>query len=179
MDLPKLAAFDDFLGLRNTFAMAPLRTHNHDAVVFARCLDHPPAFVDEQGHRLFDIHVLARRAGHDGEQRVPVVRRGHNDPLNVFVLIHPAEIAVPFRTGISDVLETFLQARLVDIAETHQIDIAELFEIGHVLFADQPEPDEPDADTVICAENPFVLCGRQGGRTQELSPGDLDRFQFI
>src|SRR5271157_5568016 len=32
MDLPKLAAFDDFLGLRNTFAMAPLRSHNHDAV---------------------------------------------------------------------------------------------------------------------------------------------------
>jgi hypothetical protein len=99
--------------------------------------------------------------------------------LDVFVLIHPAEIAVPFGAGISDVLETFLQAWLVDVRETHQIDIAELFEIADVLFADQPEPDEPDADTVIRPENPFVLRGRQGSRTQELSPGGLDRFQFI
>jgi hypothetical protein len=99
--------------------------------------------------------------------------------LDVFVLVHPAEITVPFRAGISDVLETFLQARLVDIRETHQIDIAELLEIAHVLFADQTEPDEPDADAVIRAKDPFVLCGRQGGGTQELSPGGLDRFQFI
>src|SRR5208283_1138780 len=60
MDLPKLAAFDDFLGLRNPLALATLRTYDHDAVVFARRLDHPLAFVDEHGHRLFDIYVLAR-----------------------------------------------------------------------------------------------------------------------
>jgi hypothetical protein len=48
-----------------------------------------------------------------------------------------------------------------------------------VLFANQPEPDEPDADTIIGAEDPFVLRGRQGGRTQEPSPGGLGSLQLI
>jgi len=48
-----------------------------------------------------------------------------------------------------------------------------------VLFADQPEPDEPDADAVVRAEDPFVLCGRQRGSAHERSPGGLDGFDFI
>ena len=111
VDLPQLAAFDDFLGLRHTLALAPLRTHHDDAVVFARRLDHPLAFVDEHRHRLFHVHVLARRAGHDGKQRMPVVRRGHHDPFDMLVLIHLPEIAIPLGVRISDHLQAFLHAR--------------------------------------------------------------------
>src|ERR1035437_5096246 len=157
MDLPQPAAFDDFLGRRHTLSLAPLRTHRYDTVVFARRLDHPLALVDENGHRLLDVDILACGAGHDGEHCVPVVRRGHHYALDVLVLIHLPEIAVRFRIRISDVFEAFLHARLVDVAQTHYIDIVELLEIGYVLLADQPEADEPDANAVIGAENPFVL----------------------
>jgi len=58
MDLPQQAAFDHLLGRRHALALAPLRAHRYDAVVLARRLDHPFAFVDEDGHRLLAIDIL-------------------------------------------------------------------------------------------------------------------------
>ena len=63
---------------------------------------HPLAFVDEEGHRLLDVDILARRARQDGEQRMPVIRRGHHDSLDVLVLVHLPEIAVALGVRVSD-----------------------------------------------------------------------------
>src|ERR1039458_6072839 len=123
MDLPQHAAFNDFLGRRHTLALAPLRAHRYDAVVLARRLDHPLALVDEDGHGLLDVDILTRGAGHDGEHRVPVVRRGHHYALDIFVLVHLPKVAVRFRIGISDVLEAFLDARLIHITEADDIHV--------------------------------------------------------
>jgi len=68
-------------------------------IVFARRLYHPLTFVDEQRHGLFAIDVLARGASHDGEQGVPMVRRGNDDSLDIFVLVHLSEVGVALGIG--------------------------------------------------------------------------------
>ena len=57
-------------------------------------VDHPAAFADEERQRLLDVHVLARRAGHHGHERVPVVGRRDDHGVNVFVVEQLAEVAV-------------------------------------------------------------------------------------
>ena len=153
--------------------MAALRPHDHDAVVLASGLDHPLAFVDEHGHRLFDVDVLARRASHDGEQCVPVVRRRDHDALDILVLIHLAEIAIALGVRIRDVLQPFVEARLVDVADAHQVDVGELLEIRDVLFPDQSESDKPDADAVVGAKHALVRRGRQRSRPHKSPPRGL------
>src|SRR5262245_2227282 len=55
------------------------------AVVFTRGGDELPAFPITMRAGLFDINVLARLAGPDAHQRVPVVRRGDRDGVNRLV----------------------------------------------------------------------------------------------
>ena len=168
MNFAENAAFDHFLGLRNATAVPPLRSYHHNAVILAGGLDHPFAFVDTHGHGLLDVDILARRASHDGEQRVPMVRRGHHDSLDVLVLEHLPEIAVAFRIGIPHELQSLAKAGLIDVAQAHQIDlIGKLLEIRDVLLADQAKSDKTDADAVVGAQHPLVRCRCQRGRSHE------------
>ena len=64
----------------------------HDPVVLAGGLDHPPAFADVVADRLLDVDVLARLAGPDRGQGVPVVRRGDRDGVDVLVVEDLAEV---------------------------------------------------------------------------------------
>jgi hypothetical protein len=67
-------------------------------------------------------------------------------------------------------LQCLVDARLVGIANTHDIDVGEFLEIHDVLLADQPVSDESDSDTIVGAENALVGRGRQRSRPQESSP---------
>ena len=73
---------------------AALRAGLDDAVVFARRLDHLAAFPDVVRDRLLDVDVLARLAGPDDDQRMPVVRRGDGDGVDVLVFEQLADIGV-------------------------------------------------------------------------------------
>ncbi len=141
-----------------------LRAHHDDALVLVHRLDHPFAFVDEDRKRLFDVDVLAGGAGHDGEHGVPVIRTRYDDAIDILVLIHLAKVAVALGIGVLQVCQAFFQPRLVDIAERDAIDLREGFlEIRDVLFADESEADEADADAIIGAEYPVVGSRGQGG----------------
>ena len=73
----------------------PLRAHLHHPVVAPRRLDHPTALADGERERLLGIDVLARIAGHDRLEGVPVVGRGDDHGIDVLLVEDPAEILVP------------------------------------------------------------------------------------
>ena len=157
-----------------------LRTHHHHTLVLVHRLDHPLAFVDEHRERLFDIDIFAGGAGHDGEQGMPVVGSSHKHSIDVLVFVHLAKIAVALGIGAFQVRQSFLDARLVNIAYRDAVDVRErLLKVIDMLLADQSVPDKADTDAVIGPENPVVLCSRQGGRAQEPSSGGLGRFQCV
>ena len=52
-----------------------LGAHLHHTAVAPRRLRHPAPLTHKQRQRFLHINVFARRAGHDGLQGVPVVRR--------------------------------------------------------------------------------------------------------
>ena len=101
---------------------------------------------------------------------MPMVRRGHYHSLDVFVLVHLPEVGVALGIGVADILQGLIHAGLVGIAHPHDVDVVELFEVRDVLFADEPESDETDADTIVGAEDSLVGSGRQRSRPQKRSP---------
>src|SRR5262249_48657509 len=54
-----------------------LRTVLDDPVVSSRGFDGHTTFMHVVAARFFDVHILSRLAGPDGNQRVPVIRRGN------------------------------------------------------------------------------------------------------
>ena len=101
---------------------------------------------------------------------MPMVRRGHHHSLNVFVLVHLPEIGVPLGIGVADVLQGLVHAGFVGIAHPHDVDVAEFLEIRDVLFADESESDEADADAIVSPENSLVGRGCQRSRPQKRAP---------
>jgi len=82
---PNTPLSDYLPGIFNALAVPSLSSHNHNAAVFARRLNHPFAFVNEECHRLFYIDVLAGLARQNGMQRVPMVgRRNHHAWISLF-----------------------------------------------------------------------------------------------
>jgi hypothetical protein len=65
-----------------------------DAPVPFLRLGHRAAFRDEAGHGLFAEHVFAGFHGGDGNERVPMWRRGDGDQVNILALQHAAEVGV-------------------------------------------------------------------------------------
>ena len=76
---------------------ATLRAKLHDPVVFPRRLDHPTAFDDVVARRFLGVNILACLAREDRDQRVPVVRRGVDNDVDLFVVEQAAEVL--FGTG--------------------------------------------------------------------------------
>jgi len=174
MDLPEDTALNDLLGGKHAFSLPPLRPDNNNAVVLAGGLDHPLPFVDEDGHRLFDINIFARRAGKDAQERMPVVRRGDNDSRDILVLVHLPEIVVPLCIGAFHVGEPLFHPRLIGVAHAQQFDIFELLEVRDVLFADQTKADDTNADPVVGAQHTDVGCCRHDRctcRSKKYPPG--------
>ena len=93
-DRAELAAAEILEGLVTGRAGAALRAHLDHAAVLAGRGDHLPAFPDVVGQRLLDVDVLARLAGPDGGQGVPMVGRGDDDGVDVLVVEQLADVAV-------------------------------------------------------------------------------------
>ena len=92
-EIPCLHPFDGFLQRR---VRAILRAGLHDAVVLPRRFHHLAAFPHIVRDRLFHIHILARLAAPDRNQRMPVIWRGGRDRVNVFVVQELAQVAILF-----------------------------------------------------------------------------------
>ena len=87
---------------------------------------------------------------------MPVVRCGDDHSLNILVLVHLPEVAVPLAIGIPDIRQAFIHAWLIAVAQAKHLGVLEALEIGHVLFSYQPEADKADAHAVVRAKHPII-----------------------
>ena len=133
-----------------------------DPIVLPRRLDHRPALDDRHGQRLLDVDVLARVAGGDHLDRVPVVGRGDHDGVDVLAIEHRAEIldagdvpldlrhlgdafAQPGEPRVEPIIGP-VEIRLVHVAERDDLGIRlrqeALQELAAAIaHADEAEPD--------------------------------------
>ncbi len=139
---------------------ALLCAHLHDAFVAPRGRDHPFAFVDEKGHGLLDVDVLAGGAGEDGHERVPMIGGGNNDRLQVLVLVHLAKVAIAFGLG-AEFFKALFEARLMGVAHGSHVHVLLVLEVGDVLASDETKADEPHLYTVVSSQNSLVRGGGQ------------------
>src|SRR6266513_2335899 len=133
-------------------ARALLRACRHHAIVTARRVYHPAAFLDKQGERLLDVDIFAGDTGHDGDERVPVVRGRDYDSLNIFIIEQLSKVTIRFGLPAAR-RQALLEPRLIDVGHRGQVRITLHFEILNVFVADQPEADEADLHAVIRAGN--------------------------
>ena len=60
--------------------------------------------------------------------------------------------------------DALLEARLINIAQRHEVCVALVLEIAYVLAANQTVPDEADLYAVVCAQQPSISeCAECGG----------------
>ena len=88
----------------------------NNAFIAARDIDHPAAFLHEQGERLLDVDIFAGAAGHHTHERMPMIGRGDHDCIDAFVIQQAAEIAMQLRTR-SNELAGRLQTRLISVSD--------------------------------------------------------------
>ena len=92
VDGAQLAFLEVLLGRHVVRCAAVLETALHDALVFARRLDHLLAFPAVVCGRFLDVDVLAGLAGPDGRQGMPVIGSGRDDGVDRLVVQGLAEI---------------------------------------------------------------------------------------
>ena len=88
---------DQFDRLAEAAPPAALRAAGRDPVVLAGRLDQLRAFPDVVRDGLLDVDVLAGLHGPDGGQRVPVVRGGDGDRVDVLVVEDAAHVGLDLR----------------------------------------------------------------------------------
>ena len=86
-------------------AAALLRAVLHDAAMLGGGLDALAAFEDVVADRLLDVHVLARLAGPDRDQRVPVIAGGHRHGVEILVIERRANVDDALRLVAAQLLD--------------------------------------------------------------------------
>ena len=155
--LAVLARLDD-LGHPGPRLHAPaLRAVLDDPVVLPRGLDGDAAFVDVVAARLLDVDVLARLAAPDGDQRVPVVRRGDRDRVEVLVVEGAADVLDRLgraAAALGDRLDVLRVRRGVGVDQVGDLDPLHLAERADVRAAPAVQAGDADADGVVGADDP-------------------------
>ena len=99
---------------------AAVRADLDDAVRVPRGAHHRLAFADGVRDRFFDVNVRARFHRRDRRQRVPVIGRGHDDDLRLFLREQFAVVAVASRRVTGNLGHVFGRGGelpVVDIAQ--------------------------------------------------------------
>ena len=144
-----------------------------DAVVFARGLDGHAAFEGVVRERLFDVDVLAGLAGPNRTERVPEIRRGEENDIDVLVVEELAHVVRgllhPTAGELLVVVHALGHHALVDVAEGGDLDVGALLERMHgsdMGAAATAQADDGGADAVVGAG-----AGGEGGRSDEGGAG--------
>ena len=149
-----------------------LRAQLDYSVVFARRLDHLPAFPDAVRDRFLDIDVLAGLACQDGAERVPMVGRGDNDGVHIIVVEHPAEILHKLRTLAADAFyrrAPILQQAAVTVGQVRQLDILAFGKPFGKSVAPSVDSHHPHDNPLVCTEH---LARNQRRRSRGQSSAD-------
>jgi hypothetical protein len=131
---------------------ALLRADLHDLAVLGQRVEDAPAFLRLVSQRLFNVNVLAGRHGVDRHRHVPVIGRGDEHGVHVFVAQELVIIAVGRRLGIGEFLR-LLQVRFVDVAQRHHARVRHLGERLHQVPAAASCADQADVEPLVGAES--------------------------
>ncbi len=158
VDLAQAAVVDELNRLPHGRTAAVHGPDLDDAVVVRGGLDHPPPFPHRVRRRLLDVDVLARLQRPDGRQRVPVVRRGDDDGVDVLVVHHAAQILHEPGPEGGHVLETLVVDPLrgqigVDVAQRFDFDVGQPREAALERIALAADADARRDHAVVGAED--------------------------
>jgi len=161
------------LGIQEQFSTAPLGADLHDPARSAHGLDDRETFVDLVRHRLLHVNILARLAGPDGLQSMPMVGRGDGDGVDGLVVENLAHILEALRrllpAGFHALYETG-HVRLVDIRNGHQLHVGQGCPFPEVAATAASTPHNCDAHSVV-GTGKHALSGshRRRGAHKEVS----------
>ena len=126
-----------------------------------------PPLPDVVGGRLLDVDVLARLAGPDRRQGVPVVGCRHGDDVDLLVLVHAPEVLL----GLDGPGVLLLELRRalaekipVGVAQRRHLDAGELHEILDVALPATVDAEHGGADAVVRTEGRPRHEGWRGGK---------------
>src|SRR5215510_12812388 len=100
--------------------------HLNNTPMGAGRLDHSSPLTDAIGSRLFDVDVLAGLARPNGCQRMPMIRYGDGNRVNVLVLEQAPNIRIglrPVASGGLNFVEGFREKPLIDVADGYHFDV--------------------------------------------------------
>ena len=127
-----------------------------DALVLARRVDAPLALGERERERLLAVDVLARLARLDRRDRVPVLRRGDADGVDVLARDQLAEVGVRVAALVVGLLAEYaFSTRLlacsrrvrVHLADRQRLHVAEPEQLGQVVVVGHlAAADEADGD---------------------------------
>ena len=176
VNLPESAVAQELDGLAEQRPAATLRAGLHDAVVAARCVDHPPSFDDVVADRLLAVDVLPGLARHDGHQRVPVIRRGDGHGIDVAIVEHPSEIRFGLRIATPSFLCEGQRRREVSLVDIDDVGDADILDAGQMLVMVEaaaargprgmalvvpPQTDDRDVDGVVGTPLRVTVAGQR------------------
>ena len=151
-DLSELAVADELPGTFEVGPGAVLGADLDNALVLLGGFDHPAALLDEEAEGFLDVDVLAGGAGEHGHQPVPMVGRGDDDGVDVFVVEHLAEVGVSFRVCRRRVRRRDPCAA-EGFGDAGDLDIGLLDEGRGEDPADEADADDADVDAFIGPED--------------------------
>ena len=151
-DLTEQAFVQELAGRRGHRTRPHLGTVLHNSPVFFGRRDDCRPLVEDVGHRLFDIDVLAGGQGQQRDPGVPVMGRPDDDNVDVGVFHDILETAGSSRGGLlvpRDDSGNPVHLSRINIAEPPDVDVGgEVAEAAGVGVHDPAATDQSDADRV-------------------------------
>src|SRR5271157_1709446 len=124
-NFPQLPGFQIFNGALKVRRTPILCADLANPLVSTYRITHHLSVLNGLRQRFFDINILPCLARQDSNPRVPVVGRGNEDSVDVFVVQHPLELlGSPRRLALG-----LFQFR-VDLVENRLVDVAKGLELG-------------------------------------------------
>ena len=146
VELPDGALLVQLLRLLVAERAHPLAAHLEYASRFLLGADQVVAFGDVVHHRLLAVDRLPRPERFDRDRLVPVVRRAHDDRVDVVagedfpVVARREDVAVALASGV--------EAPVEDVARGHEFDAGDAQRRVHVGHAHPARADDGQADAV-------------------------------
>ena len=150
MNLADLSVADVFGALLDGHFGAPLGADLNDTLVRFGGVDHREAFLDRAAGGLLGVHVFAGLAGVNHHDRVPVIRGGDNDGVDVLAFEDLSIVLVG--EGIStDDLRVAGDVVGIDVAERADLDARHVVEAADVIAATAAGANIGDDDLIVGA----------------------------
>ena len=165
MIVPEHARADDLDDAAVVVARVDQVPHLGDAAVLGRGVGHRPPLADPVREGLLAVDVLARLAGEDRRDRVPVVGRGDDHRVDVLA-VEDARGSRCTTPACRRPSPAPCRVRLVDVADGGDADVGHLAEDVQQARAHPAEADEAERDRVV---------GRGLRRRRLVAPGEARR----